>query len=93
LAGDRARRYYRVMTITAGTAFGSWTVASLDPSGKRATCACVCGSIRVIAVAALASGSAVGSCGCRVPPREHFAELREEAARQRRRRDHNWRPG
>jgi hypothetical protein len=80
------------MTI-AGAAFGSWTITSIDASGKRATCVCVCGVARVISVQALKSGSAAPSCGCAAPTREHIKAIREEATRRRRQRDHDWRPG
>jgi hypothetical protein len=81
------------MTIAPGAAFGSRAIASIDASGKRATCVCVCGVTCVISVQALESGSAASSCGCAVPTREHIKAIREEATQRRRQRDHDWRPG
>ena len=37
----------------AGKWFGSWTALAIDPTGKRAACAFVCGAIRQVAIGAL----------------------------------------
>lgn len=78
------------MTI-AGKELGAWTVMSTDASGKRAICRCACNAVQWIAVEALADGSST-SCGCTALSRERVEALRAEAARQRRRRDRDWRP-
>jgi hypothetical protein len=79
------------MTV-AGKCFGSWTVVSADATGKRAGCRCACGTVRVIAVEALASG-AITSCGCQKLAPSQSRALRDEATRLRLRRDRDWRPG
>ncbi len=79
------------MTV-AGKQFGSWTVLGTDAGGRRATCCCACGAVRVIAVEALADGSSAPSCGCTALSRERVEALRSEAAQQRRQRDRDWRP-
>jgi hypothetical protein len=71
---------------------GSWMVISADANGKRAGCRCVCGTVRMIAVEALASGAST-SCGCQRLAPEQSQALRDEAARLRLRRDQGWRPG
>ncbi len=72
--------------------FGFWTVISADATGKRAACRCVCGTVRVIAVEALASGAST-SCGCQTLSPQQARALRDEAARRRLWRDRDWRPG
>ena len=44
--------------------FGQWEVLSTDITGKRITCRCSCGQVRVVAISALESGdsSSCGSC-------------------------------
>ena len=54
--------------VELGQKFGAWTVALVDPAGKRATVVCQCGTPAQIAVDALASGESKG-CGCRLTPR------------------------
>jgi hypothetical protein len=54
--------------VEAGQQFGAWTVALVDPTGKRATVVCQCGGAAQIAVDALLSGESKG-CGCRLTPR------------------------
>lgn len=72
--------------IAPGMKFGSWTVAASD--GRRATCACRCGNVRVIAADALVSQAST-SCGC-MPP--SGALRREEADRRRQRDLKQWQP-
>jgi hypothetical protein len=79
------------MTI-AGKRFGSWMVISADATGKRAGCRCICGTVRVIAVEALASGAST-SCGCQKLTPDQRRALGEEATRLRLRRNRDWRPG
>lgn len=52
-----------------GVTYGSWMVASLDFTGKRAVCSCQWGAVRQVAVAALVGGSSQGCGGCRMTPR------------------------
>jgi len=54
--------------IESGQQFGAWTVAMVDPTGKRVTVICQCGTAAQIAVDALLSGESKG-CGCRLTPR------------------------
>lgn len=54
--------------VEAGQQFGAWMVALVDPTGKRATVICACGTAAQIAVDALLSGESKG-CGCRLTPR------------------------
>jgi hypothetical protein len=56
------------MSAEAGQQFGAWTVALVDPTGKRATVVCACGTAAQITVDALLSGESKG-CGCRLTPR------------------------
>ena len=56
------------MMIEVGQPFGAWTVAQVDPTGKRATVICQCGTAGQVAAEALASGGSKG-CGCRLTPR------------------------
>jgi hypothetical protein len=79
------------MTVT-GKCFGSWTVISADATSKRAACRCVCGTVRVMAVDALASGTST-SCGCQRLAPDQSQALRDEAARLRLRREQDWRSG
>ncbi len=78
------------MNITSKK-FGAWTMLGTDVNGKRATCLCICGTVRFIAVEALADGSSI-SCGCVDLSPERVAAMRTEAAQQRRRRERDWRP-
>jgi hypothetical protein len=50
-------RDYGMMTaaISAGVRIGNWTI--LNVSGHRASASCVCGAVRILAVAALVDGS------------------------------------
>ena len=59
--------------IKSGQQFGAWTVAMVDPSGKRATCVCQCGSPGQIAIDALVAGESKG-CGCLLTHRPAGAE-------------------
>jgi hypothetical protein len=43
---------------------GNWEILNVEPNGRRACCSCVCGSVRIIAIDALISGTAAVSCGC-----------------------------
>jgi hypothetical protein len=56
------------MMIEVSQQFGAWTVARIDPTGKRVTVICQCGTTAQIAVDALISGESKG-CGCRLTPR------------------------
>ena len=58
---------------SVGQRIGNWEVLVADDTGKRITCRCRCGAIRVVALTALESG-ACRSCGC--------DELRAEHARR-----------
>jgi hypothetical protein len=75
------------MTVGA-TLFGSWAVLSIDSTRKRAACRCVCGTVRMVSIEALESGTST-SCGCQ----QLSAALREEKALRRRQRNYDWRPG
>jgi hypothetical protein len=76
--------------VAVGMTFGSWAVLSVDNTGRRAACRCVCGTVRIVSVEAL-NGGVSSSCGCQQLSPRQSAVLREEAARLRRQRD--WRPG
>jgi hypothetical protein len=67
--------------ITVGQRISNWEVLSVDPSGKRVTCRCVCGIIRVIGLTALESG-ACRSCGCSPLSPQQRDELRAEQTRR-----------
>ena len=54
--------------VESGQRFGAWTVALVDPTGKRSTVICRCRTAAQIAVDALLSGESKG-CGCRLTPR------------------------
>jgi hypothetical protein len=56
------------MSAVEAGQFGAWTVALVDPTGKRATVVCACGTAAQIAVDALLSGESKGR-GCRLTPR------------------------
>jgi hypothetical protein len=71
-----------------GTTFGSWALLSIDSARKRAACRCVCGTVRVVSIEALESGTST-SCGCQ----QLSAALREEAAQRRQQRNYDWRSG
>jgi hypothetical protein len=79
--------------ITIGRQFGAWEVLGLDATGRRAGCRCSCGTVRQVAVAALASGAST-SCGCTPLSAEQGDALRAEAAGRRWKRGlGSWRPG
>ncbi len=59
-------------TVEPGARFGAWTALRADPTGKRVTCVCSCGTARQVALEALQSGESVG-CGCAVTPRPRAA--------------------
>jgi hypothetical protein len=80
------------MTDVTGKQFGSWTVLSIDPGGKRAGCRCACGRLQAVSVEALISGAST-PCGCERLTAEPSDALRAEAAQRRRRRERNWPPG
>jgi hypothetical protein len=74
-----------------GVKIGNWEILSVD--GKRAHCACACGTVRVLAVTSLLDGSAAPSCGCAPLSPEQAALRRGEAERQQRQRElRGWRP-
>jgi hypothetical protein len=75
------------MTVAAGMRFGDWRVISTDALGRRVTCQCVCGTVKVIGTEALLSGAAVSSCGCMPVSRAQKVAFRAELARQRRERE------
>jgi hypothetical protein len=58
--------------IEVGQRFGAWTVARVDPIGKRVTVICACGATGQIAADALVSGESKGF-GCRLTPRPALA--------------------
>jgi hypothetical protein len=65
----------------------------LNVEGKRATCACTCGAVHVLAVTSLLDGSAAPSCGCApLSPRQITTQRREAEERQRQRELRGWRP-
>jgi hypothetical protein len=81
-------------TITAGMRIGNWEVLSVDPTGKRACCGCVCETVRILSTAALLDGTASPSCGCQQLSRQQSEVLRQEAEKQQRRCEQkDWRPG
>jgi hypothetical protein len=69
------------ITIVVGQRVGAWEVLSADDSGKRLTCRCRCGEVRVVALTALENGSC-RSCGCSPLSPKQRAELRGERARR-----------
>jgi hypothetical protein len=69
------------ITIVPGMRIGNWEILSVDPTGKRITCRCRCGVIRVVSLTALESG-ACRSCGCRPLSPAQRSELRAEQARR-----------
>jgi hypothetical protein len=82
------------ITITPGQRIGAWEILSVDPSGRRAACSCVCKTVRILSVAALHDGTASPSCGCQQLSPAQQQALRAEAEEQERQRDlKNWRPG
>jgi hypothetical protein len=73
-----------------GAKIGFWTVVNVI--GRRATCQCRCGVIRVVAIDALQSGSST-SCGCAPITSAQSEALRREAEQQQRRRElRRWKP-
>jgi hypothetical protein len=56
------------MTPQVGARFGAWALVSVDATGKRALCCCICGTVTTVAVDALTAGQSAG-CGCRSTPR------------------------
>jgi hypothetical protein len=73
--------------IEPGYRVGHWEVLSTDTNGKRITCRCSCGQIRVVAIDDLRSGA----CRCARPSWEHRAAFREAQVQQQRQRDLDWR--
>jgi hypothetical protein len=69
------------ITFVPGMRIRNWEVLSVDPTGKRITCRCRCGAIRVVALTALESGACT-SCGCRPLTLAQRSELRAEQARR-----------
>ena len=53
--------------VSSGRQFDAWVVATVDPTGKRATVVCQCGAAAQIAVDALLSGESKG-CGADASP-------------------------
>jgi len=82
------------MTVTIGQRFGNWEVVGLDAAGRRASCGCVCGSVRILSVDALLNGVASPSCGCAPLSASQLKALRQETAQEEQRREQrSWRPG
>ena len=82
------------MTATIGQRFGNWEVFGLDASGRRASCGCVCGSVRILSTDALLNGTAAPSCGCTPLSAPQLEALRQATAQEQRRREQrSWRPG
>lgn len=80
------------MTLAPGTRFGSWIVLSV--SGRSATCACACGTVRVLSVNAIASGEATMSCGCvALTWQERYEAKRADDASKATRDLRDWRGG
>jgi hypothetical protein len=77
-----------IPTITPGARVHHWLIVAVD--GRRATCRCRCGEVRVIALDALADGHCT-SCGCSTPTPEKMKALREDYKDQKRRKNFNWR--
>ena len=73
-----------------GRRFGHWQILSIDNTGKRATCCCACGQVRVVAVTDLQSGDSQ-SCGCAPLSKTQKWTIHEERMRQRAQRLHDWR--
>ena len=48
---------HNIADIAPGRVYGAWTIARLDPRGRRALCVCRCGGTQQIAVSALEDGS------------------------------------
>ena len=77
--------------IIPGQVIGNWRVLVAD--GRRITCICVCGTVRILAADAIITGTVTNSCGCRKVPEENLAFLRAAYdARQRRREMQRWKP-
>jgi hypothetical protein len=70
------------ITIVVGQRISNWEVLFADPTGKRITCRCRCGTVKVVALTALESG-ACRSCGCRPLTPQQRSELRAEQSRRR----------
>jgi hypothetical protein len=47
-----------------GQTFGLWKIVGIDPTRKRISAACNCGTVRVVALDALTSGSLKGCGSC-----------------------------
>ena len=62
--------------ITTGAKVGNWQVLGVD--GRRAHAHCVCGTVRVLAIASLLDGTAAPSCGCAPISSEQVALRRHE---------------
>ena len=72
------------MPVAIDMKFGAWTVLGVDPAGRRATCRCACGTVRIISIEAL-QGGITTSCGCgRLTAAQARAQRIETAARRRR---------
>jgi hypothetical protein len=70
-----------IADIAPGRVYGAWTIAKLDPSGRRALCVCRCGRTQQIAVSALEDGSNSG-CGCAATrPRSRPAPIHRPASK------------
>jgi hypothetical protein len=77
-------------TIAAGARARYWQILLVDPTGKRATCRCRCGEIRLVAVVDLQSGAS-SSCGCLLLSPVQRRAISEAKAEQQQRRNHDWR--
>jgi hypothetical protein len=75
-------------TIAPGDHLFDWKVVSID--GRRATCRCRCGSIRIVVLADLLSG-VITSCGCSTPTPQKLRVLREAEKEKQRHRVFDWR--
>ena len=53
--------------LSPGMRYGAFALVAVDATRKRATCVCICGEVRAVAVDALESGQS-GGCGCRMTP-------------------------
>ena len=73
-------------TIIVGQHYGHWAVLSLNTTGKRIACRCVCGRVCVLGVETIEAGVST-SCGCRPPTLQNRDAYREEQARQSRHRN------
>lgn len=82
------------MTLGVGDRVDAWTVISIDPSGMRAVCMCVCSTTRILSIRALASGDVAPSCGCQtLTPAQEWQRHEAAAERKRQRNMKDWKPG